>query len=142
MSSHLHSPGGVPAAAAPLHFVDPSHFKANTREAVGDAHLRSSFRSAMDFLQAKRAAHFGEPHMIAPSKQRFDHILAHPTTARFDWGTPHSTDHWSWCDALFMAPVAWLQLWKTTGDRRYLALARRFSHRALLDLVPVLLVER
>jgi L-lactate dehydrogenase complex protein LldF len=43
---------------APLHFVDPRHFKANTREAVDDAHLRRSFRSAMDFLQAKRAAHF------------------------------------------------------------------------------------
>jgi L-lactate dehydrogenase complex protein LldF len=43
---------------APLHFVDPRQFKANTREAVDDAHLRRSFRSAMDFLQAKRAAHF------------------------------------------------------------------------------------
>ena len=60
MSSHVHANDGVPAAAAPLHFVDPSHFKANTREAVGDAHLRSSFRSAMDFLQAKRAAHFSD----------------------------------------------------------------------------------
>ena len=52
---------------APLHFVDPRQFKANTREAVDDAHLRQSFRSAMDFLQTKRAAHFGamsaaEPH--------------------------------------------------------------------------------
>ena len=41
-----------------LHFVDPRQFKANTREAVDDPHLRRSFRSAMDFLQAKRAAHF------------------------------------------------------------------------------------
>ena len=70
-------------------------------------------------------AHFGEPRMIAPSQQRFDYILAHPTPARFDWGTPHSTDHWSWCDALFMAPVAWLQLWKTTGDARYLDFMNR-----------------
>jgi len=46
-------------ATAPLHFVDPRHFKANTQEAVDDAHLRRSFRSAMDFLQTKRAAHFG-----------------------------------------------------------------------------------
>ncbi len=61
-----------------------------------------------------------EPRMIAPSKARFDHILANPTTALFDWGTPHCDDHWSWCDALFMAPVAWLQLWKETGDKRYL----------------------
>ncbi|WP_088282668.1 LutB/LldF family L-lactate oxidation iron-sulfur protein [Ideonella sp. A 288] len=47
------------ATVAPLHFVDPRHFKANTQEAVDDAHLRRSFRSAMDFLQTKRAAHFG-----------------------------------------------------------------------------------
>ena len=45
---------------APLQFVDPRQFKANTRVAVDDAHLRSSFRSAMDFLQTKRAAHFGD----------------------------------------------------------------------------------
>ena len=48
------------AQDAPLHFVDPRQFKANTRVAVDDAHLRQSFRSAMDFLQAKRAAHFGD----------------------------------------------------------------------------------
>ena len=69
--------------------------------------------------------HFGEPHMLAPSRERFDRILQHPTAARFDWGTPHCTDHWSWCDALFMAPVAWLQLWKITGDRRYLEFMNR-----------------
>lgn len=45
---------------APLHFVDPRRFKASTRAAVDDAHLRESFRSAMDFLQARRASHFGD----------------------------------------------------------------------------------
>ena len=45
---------------ASLSFVDPRHFKANTRSAVDDAGLRRSFRSAMDFLQGKRAAHFGD----------------------------------------------------------------------------------
>ena len=43
-----------------LHFVDPRQFKARTAEAVDDAHLRASFRSAMDFLQSKRASHFGD----------------------------------------------------------------------------------
>jgi L-lactate dehydrogenase complex protein LldF len=47
-------------AAAPLHFVDPRRFKANAREAVDDAQLRISFRAAMDFLQARRASHFGD----------------------------------------------------------------------------------
>jgi L-lactate dehydrogenase complex protein LldF len=54
------APHAAAAAEAPLHFVDPRAFKARTREAVDDAHLRRSFRSAMDFLQAKRASHFGD----------------------------------------------------------------------------------
>ncbi len=45
---------------APLHFVDPRRFKASTQAAVSDAHLRASFRRAMDFLQQRRAAHFGD----------------------------------------------------------------------------------
>ena len=48
------------AHEAPMQFVDPRHFKANTRVAVSDAHLRKSFRSAMGFLQLKRAAHFSD----------------------------------------------------------------------------------
>ena len=45
---------------APLQFVDPRRFKARSQEAVDDPHLRRSFRSAMDFLQGKRATHFGD----------------------------------------------------------------------------------
>ncbi|MBL8313867.1 MAG: lactate utilization protein, partial [Rubrivivax sp.] len=56
----MNTTGTGQAHAAPLQFVDPRQFKANTRVAVDDAHLRSSFRSAMDFLQTKRAAHFGD----------------------------------------------------------------------------------
>lgn len=33
-------------------------FKANSHDAVNDPHLRKSFRGAMDFLMAKRAAQF------------------------------------------------------------------------------------
>ena len=50
---------GAASAEAPLHFVDPRHFKSNSRDAVADSDLRRSFRSAMDFLQARRAVHFG-----------------------------------------------------------------------------------
>lgn len=52
---------------APIMFVDPRHFKHNSHTAVDDAHLRKSFRSAMDFLQTKRAAHFGD-------QQAFDEL--------------------------------------------------------------------
>ncbi len=69
--------------------------------------------------------HYGDARMLAPSKKLFEHILANPSNALFDWGTPNETDVWSWCDALFMAPVAWLQLWKETGDDRYLEFMNR-----------------
>ncbi len=48
------------AAGTPMHFVDPRRFKANAQVSVDDPHLRKSFRSAMNFLQTKRAAHFGD----------------------------------------------------------------------------------
>lgn len=55
MSTHATS--GAPAAA-PLHFVPAADFKARARAALDDPKLRSSFRGAMDFLQAKRAVQF------------------------------------------------------------------------------------
>ncbi len=51
---------------APLQFVDPRRFKANSQVSVDDPQLRRSFRSAMDFLQTKRAVHFGEPATFEP----------------------------------------------------------------------------
>jgi L-lactate dehydrogenase complex protein LldF len=59
MTQPLHARSGA-AVQAPLAFVDPRRFKANTQQAVDDAHLRQSLRSAMDFLQNKRAAHFSD----------------------------------------------------------------------------------
>lgn len=67
-----------------------------------------------------------DPKMIAPMRERFDWILAHRSTTPllFDKEkNPQHLDRWSWCDALFMAPPAWLRLWKVTDDRRYLDFA-------------------
>jgi rhamnogalacturonyl hydrolase YesR len=67
-----------------------------------------------------------DPKMLAPTKERFDWILANrPTTPlSFDKkANPKSQERWSWCDALFMAPPAWARLWKATGDTRYLDFA-------------------
>lgn len=66
-----------------------------------------------------------DPRMLAPSQARFDAILAQPASALFDWGAPNCTDLWSWCDALFMAPAAWLELARETGDRRYVDFMNR-----------------
>jgi L-lactate dehydrogenase complex protein LldF len=53
----------VPAQpAAPkssqMHFMPAEHFRERTAETVGNPKLRQSFRGAMDFLMAKRAAQF------------------------------------------------------------------------------------
>lgn len=60
--------------------------------------------------------------MIAPMRAQFDDILAHPSDApSLDFRLPKhkSQELWSWCDALFMSPPAWLRLAKATGDQRY-----------------------
>ena len=68
----------------------------------------------------------GDAKMIAPMRARFDHILAHPKDDNLEFDrvkNPDRLDRLSWCDALFMAPPAWLRLWKATGDQRYLDFA-------------------
>jgi len=62
----------------------------------------------------------GAEEMIAPTRARFDQILANPPKSTMDWNSPNAQDRWTWCDALFMGPVVWLQLWKATSDTRYL----------------------
>ncbi|MDD3328163.1 MAG: hypothetical protein PHW25_13870 [Zoogloea sp.] len=45
-------------AGQPIAFVSAQALRARMHDAVNDAHLRHSFRGAMDFLMAKRAAQF------------------------------------------------------------------------------------
>ena len=70
---------------------------------------------------AELYAYYREERMLAPLRARFDEILAHPATNALTFSGPHEqiTRRWSWCDALFMAPPAWLRLYRATGDRRY-----------------------
>ncbi len=61
--------------------------------------------------------------MIAPMRERFDDIMAHPSAVEsMDFAQPgkKALELWSWCDTLFMAPPTWVRLWKATGDERYL----------------------
>jgi unsaturated rhamnogalacturonyl hydrolase len=64
-----------------------------------------------------------DPKMIAPMRADFDDILANPREGSLDFKTKGNQNRWSWCDALFMAPPAWLRLYVATGDSRYLDLA-------------------
>jgi unsaturated rhamnogalacturonyl hydrolase len=52
-----------------------------------------------------------DPAMIAPTKTAFNQVMAAPP----DTAKPL----WWWCDALFMAPVAWVKLSDATGNPAY-----------------------
>ncbi|HEU6447117.1 MAG TPA: glycoside hydrolase family 88 protein [Verrucomicrobiae bacterium] len=65
---------------------------------------------------------YRENRMIEPMRERFDWILAHPANqAQINFSS--GQELWSWCDALFMAPPAWLRLYAATGDERYMNFA-------------------
>jgi rhamnogalacturonyl hydrolase YesR len=77
-------------------------------------------------LYAELALQHHEAKLIAPMRASFDFILAHRKDNNLEFDVkknPDRLDRWSWCDALFMAPPAWLRLWSATGDRRYLDFA-------------------
>jgi unsaturated rhamnogalacturonyl hydrolase len=90
-----------------------------TRKFHADDHCVGQTYAELYFL-------YREPKMIAPLKERFDDILAHPTTiTSLDFRQPKgvATEGWSWCDALFMGPPAWVRLYAATGDQKYLDFA-------------------
>ncbi|MBC8095946.1 MAG: glycoside hydrolase family 88 protein [Akkermansiaceae bacterium] len=65
-----------------------------------------------------------EEKMIAPMRAQFDRVLESPREfPTLEFRQRGIGDLWSWCDALFMAPPAWVRLWKATGDARYLDFA-------------------
>lgn len=63
---------------------------------------------------------YRDPKMLGPLKESFDRILANPRDNPLDFKTPGNQDRWSWCDSLFMAPPAWLRLYRATGNPAYL----------------------
>ncbi len=62
-----------------------------------------------------------DPSLIAPLRERFDFILANPpASTNLEFRSKDSQQRWSWADALFMAPPAWVQLSAATGEKKYL----------------------
>ena len=64
--------------------------------------------------------------MIAPLREQFDYILAHPANddLAHDASGARRNDWW-WCDTLFMGPGAWARMTAATGDGKYLDFASR-----------------
>jgi L-lactate dehydrogenase complex protein LldF len=64
----------LPKDGQPLAFVSAQALRARMHEAVNDPHLRSSFRGAMDFLMAKRAAQFPDESELDSLRDLSEHI--------------------------------------------------------------------
>jgi rhamnogalacturonyl hydrolase YesR len=91
----------------------------NGRKYHADDHCIGQIWTELYFL-------YRDPKMLAPTRQKFDWIMAHPSTApSLDFTQPKgkSQELWSWCDALFMAPPTLARLTVATGDERYLNFA-------------------
>jgi rhamnogalacturonyl hydrolase YesR len=125
---------GDPSATAWLRSIgERNGWRLHTRPYHADDHTVGQF-----YLSLYRD--FKEPAMLAPTRERFDWILAHPKTGSLEWcgyRRPFATDchdRWGWCDALFMAPPAWARLASVTGERKYLEFMDR-EYRATHDLL-------
>lgn len=62
----------------------------------------------------------------APARRTFDHVINQPavTSLAFyvppeGYGAAECLKRWCWCDALFMAPAAFVEMSLQTGDPRY-----------------------
>lgn len=75
---------------------------------------------AVGQLYAELFLRHRDPKMIAPLRERFDWILAHPKEGSLEFVGDDRGDRWAWCDSLFMAPPAWARLYSATHNSVYL----------------------
>ncbi|HSY09916.1 MAG TPA: glycoside hydrolase family 88 protein, partial [Candidatus Dormibacteraeota bacterium] len=103
---------------AMLAIAATNEWKLGSRMYMADDHCVGQLYAELYLL-------YRDPKMIAPMRAHFDAILAKPsTTSSLDFSQHgHGQELWSWCDALFMAPPAWLRLYAATDDEHYLDFA-------------------
>lgn len=60
--------------------------------------------------------------MIIPTLARTEWVIQNPPAGSFKLNYSDATtlEHWTWCDALFMAPPVYLRLYNITGDKRFI----------------------
>lgn len=85
--------------------ADKFHWEVGPRIAHADDEAIA--QSYLDFYAKKH-----DPVMIAQTQKSFDSVMAMPDNPQ--------KPLWWWCDALFMAPRAWLQLSQVTKNPAYL----------------------
>lgn len=65
---------------------------------------------------------YKDKNMIKPTRAHLDLILEKPATGDLKFVNTkeyHSTQRWSWCDALFMGPTVWAKMANVTGKKKY-----------------------
>ncbi len=83
--------------------------------AIGQAYLWAARHGAGDAV-------------LKNMRSSFDKILANQSEVSLQFQKDPGVNcqvRWCWCDALFMAPAAWLEMSKVTGDERYAIFAKK-----------------
>ncbi|OGD20508.1 MAG: glycosyl hydrolase family 88 [Candidatus Aminicenantes bacterium RBG_16_63_16] len=85
-----------------------------------DMYLADDIAVSQMYLDMYRKA--GDKRMLDPTTARTEWVVRHPSTGSLLYnGKDRSTlERWSWCDALFMAPPVYAQMYAVTRDRKYL----------------------
>ena len=77
---------------------------------------------AIGYLYLQLYLKYRDARMLEPTKSQFDRIIGLPnvcTESCPKW-SDKDTPAWWWADSFFMAPPVWADLYKATGDRKYL----------------------
>jgi len=104
---------------AMLAMAETNNWQLGTRKYHADDQCVGQTYTELYFL-------YRDPKMIAPMREKFDWILANPSSVtNLSFNQPHgaATEQWSWCDSLFMGPPSWIRLYAATDDERYMDFA-------------------
>ena len=65
---------------------------------------------------------YGDKRMLWPVQARTDFVVANPAECPMliNYSDIRTTDRWTWCDALFMAPPVYARMYNITGNKKYL----------------------
>ena len=60
--------------------------------------------------------------MLIPTQARAGWVIDNPPSGSFElnYGDASTLEHWTWCDALFMAPPVYMKLYNITGDKKFI----------------------
>lgn len=65
---------------------------------------------------------YKQKNMLIPTQARAEWVIANPPSGSFElnYADGSTLEHWTWCDALFMAPPVYLKLYNITGNKKFI----------------------